>query len=57
MSKCKLCPVKKHCKDECYGETPCAFALAFDRLARKLDLKTVCIESLKEEMQKKESTP
>lgn len=56
MSKCKFCPMKRHCKDECYGENPCDFALAFDRLAHKLDLKTVCIESLKDEIrQMKES--
>ena len=42
--------MKKHCKSECYGENPCDFALAFDRLAHKLDLKTVCIESLKDEI-------
>lgn len=51
--KCKLCPMKKHCKDECYGENPCAFALAFDNLGRKIDRKTVCIESLKAELKEK----
>ena len=50
MSKCKHCPQRKFCKDECYGENPCDFALAFDRLAHKLDLKTVCVESLKDEI-------
>lgn len=45
--KCKLCPRKRVCRDECYGENPCDFALSFDRLARKIDIKTVCIESLR----------
>lgn len=47
--KNKLCPYKKTCRDICYGENPCAFAKAFDGLARKIDLKTVCIESLRAE--------
>ncbi len=47
MKKCKLCPYRKTCKDECYGENPCSFAKAFDALGKKLDLKTVCIESLR----------
>ena len=49
MAKCKLCPRKKICRDTCYGENPCDFALAFERLGRKLDLKETCIESLKTE--------
>lgn len=49
MAKCKLCPRKKICRDTCYGENPCDFALAFERLGRKLDLKDTCIESLKTE--------
>lgn len=53
MKKCKHCPMKKHCKDECYGENPCAFAIAFDNLARRIDLKTVCIESLRAELKEK----
>lgn len=36
MAKCKTCPHKKICRNECYGENPCNFALAFDRLARKI---------------------
>lgn len=48
--KCKMCPYKKTCRDECYGENPCDFALAFDKLARTIDLKTVCIESLRAEL-------
>ena len=47
--KSKLGPRKGTCKDTCYGEQPCDFALAFDRLARKLDLNTVCTESLRTE--------
>lgn len=47
--KNKFCPCKKTCRDNCYGENPCAFAKAFDGLARKIDLKTVCIESLRAE--------
>lgn len=46
MAKCKLCPRKRVCRDECYGELPCDFALAFDRLAHKLDLKAVCLASV-----------
>lgn len=37
MKKNKLCPYKKHCRDECYGENPCSFAKAFDGLQRKID--------------------
>ena len=47
--KNKFCPCKKTCRDNCYGETPCAFAQAFDGLARKIDRKTVCIEFLRAE--------
>lgn len=54
--KCKHCPQRKYCKDECYGENPCDFALAFDKLARRIDLKTVCIESLKEEIRQLKET-
>ncbi len=46
MAKCKQCPYKRTCRNECYGEQPCDFALAFDRLAHKLDLKTACVASL-----------
>lgn len=49
MSKNKLCPMKKHCKSECYGENICAFAKKFDYISHKLDLKLTCIESLREE--------
>lgn len=47
--KNKFCPYKKVCRDICYGENPCAFAKAFDGLAKKTDLKTACIESLRAE--------
>ena len=47
--KNKFCPYKKTCRDNCYGETPCAFAQAFDGLARKIDRKTSYIESLRAE--------
>lgn len=47
MAKCKACPYKKTCKNECYGENPCSFAKAFDNLGKKLGLKTACIESLR----------
>ena len=47
--KNKFCPYKKVCRDMCYGENPCSFAQAFDGLARKLDRKNVCIESLRAE--------
>ncbi len=33
----KFCPYKKFCREECYGSQPCDFALAFDKLARKLE--------------------
>lgn len=47
--KNKFCPCKKTCRGICYGDTPCAFAQAFDGLARKIDRKTSCIESLRAE--------
>ena len=33
----KLCPYKKTCIDACYGEQPCDFALAFDKLQNQLE--------------------
>ncbi len=47
--KNKFCPYKKICRDICYGENPCAFAKAFDGLAKQIDLKTACIEFLRAE--------
>lgn len=35
MKKCKLCPYRRHCRNECYGENPCVFAKAFDGLQKK----------------------
>ena len=49
MAKCKLCPHKKVCRDACYGDDPCSFALAFDGLARKLKRKDDRIKSLEAE--------
>lgn len=37
MRRNKICPDKKHCRDECYGENPCCFAKAFDGLQGKID--------------------
>jgi len=37
MTKCKLCPCKKTCRDECYGENPCEFAKAFDHIEQKIE--------------------
>ena len=33
----KDCPYKKTCTDVCYGSQPCEWALAFDKLSRKLE--------------------
>lgn len=33
----KFCPYKKLCREECYDSQPCDFALAFDKLSRKLE--------------------
>lgn len=49
MAKCRLCPMRRTCRDECYGETPCAFALAFHDLGLTISRKEVCIESLMSE--------
>ena len=49
MKKCKLCPRKKVCRDECYGENPCEFAKTYDRLGTRLVSKTVSIQSLRSE--------
>lgn len=47
MKKNKLCPYKRHCSNECYGESPCDFAKSFDKLQRKIDRLTKENESLK----------
>jgi len=36
MAKCKFCPCEKTCRCECYGENPCEFAKAFDRIEQKI---------------------
>lgn len=33
----KFCPYKKTCRQECYGSQPCEWALAIDKLSRKLE--------------------
>lgn len=35
--KNKICPYRRLCRDECYGENPCSFAKAFDGLQKKID--------------------
>lgn len=49
MAKCKKCPRWRVCRNECYGESPCEFAVAFDQIGKKLDTKTTCAESMKAE--------
>lgn len=49
MAKCKKCPRWRVCRGECYGESPCEFALAFDRIGKRLDIKTACVESMRAE--------
>lgn len=49
MAKCKTCPHKKTCWNECYGDIPCDFALAFDRLSRKIADKDKVIAELRAE--------
>ena len=36
MKRNKLCPYKKHCRDECYEDNACSFAKAFDGLQSKI---------------------
>lgn len=38
MAKCTTCPHWRTCRDECYGDNPCDFAVAFDRLSRKTNM-------------------
>lgn len=35
--RCKHCPYKKTCRQTCYGSQPCEWALAMDKLVRKLE--------------------
>lgn len=44
MAKCKSCPHKKHCQNECYGDNPCDFALAYDRFTRKVEARDGIIQ-------------
>lgn len=50
MAKCKDCPHKKTCRDECYGDNPCDFALAYDRLARKVKARDDIIQKQRVEL-------
>ena len=50
--KCKLCPIKKKCQNDCFGETPCEFAKAFEQISFQLGLKDTCIQSLRAEQHK-----
>ena len=50
MAKCKYCPCRRTCRDECYGDNPCEFATAFDKLGTKLRNKDRKIARLKEEV-------
>lgn len=50
MAKCKSCPHKKTCKNECYGENPCEFALAYDWLTRKVEARDDMIKRQRDEL-------
>lgn len=50
MAKCKACPHKKTCRDECYGENPCHFAWAYDRLTRKVEARDDVIQRQRVEL-------
>ncbi len=52
MAKCKQCPRRKTCRDECYGDNPCDFALALDRLSRKIDARDGIIQKQKIEIER-----
>lgn len=47
--KCKLCPRKATCSDECYGEFPCEFAAEFEKLARSIAVQQQIIHDLSAE--------
>lgn len=51
MEKCKGCPRKKICRDECYGDNPCDFAKAFDAMTRKIDRRDSTIQKLKTQIE------
>lgn len=50
MAKCKHCPHKRTCRDACYGDIPCDFALAFDKLAAKVERRDKTIKRQKEQL-------
>ncbi len=50
MAKCRACPHKKTCRDECYGENPCDFAQAYDRLTRKVEARDDVIQRQRVEL-------
>lgn len=52
--KNKICPYKRVCRDECYGDNPCCFAKAFDGLNKKLQNLKRENERLKERIAKLE---
>lgn len=35
--RCKQCPYKKTCRQTCYGSQPCEWAMALDKMVRKLE--------------------
>ena len=51
-TRSRLCPRKKVCRGDCYGEMPCDFAVAFDKLASRLERKEASIHALKTELAK-----
>ena len=50
MAKCKACPHKKTCRNECYGENPCDIALAYDRLIRKVEIRDDLLQKQSDEL-------
>ena len=55
QKKNKLCPRRKVCRDACYGDIPCDFAKALDKLQSqndKLLRKIAKLERRNEELEK-----
>lgn len=52
--KNKICPYRRECRDECYGESTCCFALAFDGLQSKIDTLRQKNKALTERIEKLE---
>ena len=50
MKKNRFCPYRKTCSDVCYGDQPCEWALAFDKMARKLERLKGIAEKLETEL-------